>query len=85
VPTAAIQTGQSGRYVFVVKGDHTVESRPVSADMTVNDETVIEKGLTPGETVVTDGQLQLVPGAKVEIRDHAGANPKPVPDVGVKQ
>jgi multidrug efflux system membrane fusion protein len=76
VPTAAVQTGQEGQYVFVVKNDNTVESRPVSAGMAVNDETLIEKGLTPGETVVTDGQMQLVPGAKVEIRNNAGAGPK---------
>ncbi len=72
VPTAAVQTGQDGQYVFVVRSDGTAESRPITAGMTVNDETVIEKGLSPAETVVTDGQLQLVPGAKVEIKNGAG-------------
>lgn len=72
VPTAAVQTGQDGQYVFVVRSDGAAESRPITAGMTVNDETVIEKGLSPGETVVTDGQLQLVPGAKVEIKNGAG-------------
>ncbi|MHC1698176.1 MAG: efflux RND transporter periplasmic adaptor subunit [Geobacteraceae bacterium] len=65
VPVQAVQTGQEGLFVFVVKPDHTVEFRPVvTGDMT-NGETVIEKGLNGGETVVTDGQLQLTPGARV--------------------
>ena len=68
VPSQAVQTGQAGPYVFVVKPDRTVESRPVVVRRTLNEEVVIEEGLAPGETVVTDGQLQLVPGAKVEIK-----------------
>jgi multidrug efflux system membrane fusion protein len=69
VSTKAIQIGQQGQYVFVVRQDLTVESRPVVVDRAVNDETIIGKGLNPGETVVIDGQLQLVPGAKVEIKN----------------
>jgi len=65
VPTEAIQTGQQGQYVFVVKPDQTVESRPVSTGETLEHETVIEEGVSAGETVVTDGQLRLVPGTKV--------------------
>lgn len=84
VPTAAVQTGQGGQYVFVVKADNTVESRPVSAGMAVKDETVIEKGLSPGEMVVTDGQLQLIPGARVEIKNNAGAGLKAAPAAGVR-
>ena len=76
VPTEAIQTGQQGQYVFVVKPDHTVESRPVVVRRTYEHESVIEKGLQPGETVVTDGQLRLTPGAKVEIQ-NAVQSPKP--------
>lgn len=68
VPSQAVQTGQAGEYVFVVKSDLTVESRPVVASGTFNGEAVIDKGLNPGETVVTDGQLRLVPGARVEIK-----------------
>jgi len=67
VPSQAIQTGQVGQYVFVVKPDLTVESRPVEAGRTVNNETVVQKGLQADERVVTDGQLRLYPGAKVEI------------------
>jgi multidrug efflux system membrane fusion protein len=68
VPSQAIQTGQEGQYVFVVKPDLTVESRPVVLGLILKNETVIQKGLNPGENVVTDGQLHLYPGAKVEIK-----------------
>jgi len=66
IPSHAIQTGQTGQYVFVVKGD-VAEIRPVTASIAYEDMTVIEKGLEPGEVVVTDGQMRLMPGAKVEI------------------
>ena len=72
VPTQAVQTGQSGQYVFVVKNDLTVESRPVSVSRTYESLTVVAKGLQPGERVVTDGQLRLSPGAKVEIKSSEG-------------
>ena len=68
VPSQAVQTGQSGQYVFVIKNDLTVESRPIIVGRSLDGETVIEKGLQSGEKVVTDGQLRLVPGAKVEIK-----------------
>ena len=68
VPSQSIQTGQKGQYVFVIKNDLTVEDRPVIVGRTLNSETVIDKGLQSGERVVTDGQLRLVPGAKVEIK-----------------
>ncbi len=67
-PSQAVQTGQSGQYVFVVKADKTVESRPVVTGRTFEGETIVEKGLRPGETVVTDGQLRLVPGSRVEVK-----------------
>jgi len=69
-PSQAVQTGQQGQYAFVVKDDHTVDLRPVAAGLTVGGETVIEKGLQPGETVVTDGQLMLYPGARVEVKSE---------------
>lgn len=68
VPSQAVQTGQSGEYVFVVKPDMTVESRSVTVGRTVGSLSVITKGLQSGEEVVTDGQLRLSPGTKVEIR-----------------
>lgn len=72
VPTPAVQTGQKGQYVFVVKSDLTVESRPVVTGETMGGETVVEKGVQAGERVVTDGQLRLVPGARVEIKEGLG-------------
>lgn len=68
-PSQAIQSGQSGPYAFVVKTDSTAEMRPVVVARNTNGEAVIEKGLAPGETVVTDGQLSLIPGAKVSIKE----------------
>ena len=69
-PSQAVQTGQQGQYAFVVKDDHTVDLRPVVSSLTVGGETVIEKGLQPGDTVVTDGQLMLYPGARVEVKSE---------------
>lgn len=68
IPAPAVQTGQRGQYVFVVRDDQTVESRPVQVAFTLDTEAVIDDGLQPGERVVTDGQLRLVPGARVEPR-----------------
>ena len=74
VPTAALQSGQSGPFVFVIKPDLTAEPRPVVVGQESGGESIVEKGLTAGERVVTDGQLRLVPGATVEPR---AATPAP--------
>ena len=66
VPSQAVQTGQDKSFVYVVKADSTVEMRTVKIGTTINNMTLIEDGLKPGEQVVTDGQLRLVPGAKVQ-------------------
>ena len=71
-PAAAVQTSQQGQYVFVIKADQTVELRPVKVERMDEVEAVIASGLAAGETVVTDGQLRLVPGAKVEIKQGVG-------------
>jgi len=68
VPSQAIQPGQQGPYVFVVKPDQTVESRLVTPGARLGAETIVDKGLKPAERVVTDGQLRLVPGARIEAR-----------------
>jgi multidrug efflux system membrane fusion protein len=68
VPSQAIQTGQSGQYVFIVKPDLTVEMRPVVTGSALQGETVILKGIQAGERVVTDGQMRLTPGAKVTVK-----------------
>ena len=74
VPSQAIQTGQKGQYVFVIKNDLTVEDRPLLVGRTLNNETIIEKGLQAGEKIVTDGQLRLVPGAKVQLKEKTGGS-----------
>lgn len=66
-PIGAVQNGQQGTYAYVVRPDRTVESRPVTVARSVVDGLVIARGLTAGETVVTDGQLRLSPGVKVEV------------------
>src|SRR6202167_410099 len=66
VPSEAVQDGQHGQFVFVVKSDQTVESRPVTVARTIGRKAVIAKGVAPGEIVVTDGQLLLFPGAKIK-------------------
>lgn len=72
VPSQAIQTGQQGQYLFVVKPDLTVEARPVAAGQAIGGETIVEKGVQAGEQVVTDGHLRLVPGARVEAKQGTG-------------
>lgn len=74
VPSQAIQTGQQGQYAFVVKGDLTVEQRPVETERVFEGQTVVTKGLDAGERVVTDGQLRLAPGVKVEIKAAPGTS-----------
>lgn len=65
VPEQAVQLGQNGPFVYVVKEGDTVEARRVGIDRTVDGQAVIGKGLVAGERVVTDGQLRLFPGASV--------------------
>ncbi len=79
VPVPAVQTGQSGHYCYVVKTDQTVEARTVVTGEIANSEVVIVKGLRAGETVVTDGQLQLGQGAPVRIKTGKAASAVPRP------
>ena len=77
VPSVAVQLGQKGQYVFVVKPDKTVEVRWVTVDdRIVGNETVIKQGVKPGEQVVTDGQFNLVPGARVEVKQEGSKGGK---------
>ena len=71
VPSVAIQVGQQGSYVFIAKPDHTVDLRPVVVARTNGAESVVENGIQEGETVVTDGQLRLVPGSRITERSAA--------------
>jgi multidrug efflux system membrane fusion protein len=67
VPSQAVQTGQKGQYLFVVSGD-TAELRPVRIGGTHQELTVVEEGVRPGESVIVDGQMRVVPGGKVSLK-----------------
>jgi membrane fusion protein, multidrug efflux system len=69
VPSEAIQVGQEGQHVFVIKPDNSVEVRPVVVARTDEGEAVIAKGLQAGEQIVREGQFLLGPGSRIEIRD----------------
>jgi multidrug efflux system membrane fusion protein len=69
-----VQTGRNGEVVYVVKSDSTVEERPVKVARTFEGDSVISSGIHPGETVVTDGQLRLIPGIKVQVTKSAGGS-----------
>ncbi len=73
VPTQAIQVSQQGQYVFVIHKNNIVETRPIVSNYSYDHESLIEKGVSPGEMVVTDGQLELVDGSKVEIKNKLDA------------
>jgi multidrug efflux system membrane fusion protein len=77
VPSQALQTGQKGQFVFVVAPDATAGIRLVVAGPVSGGMTVIEKGLQPGEQVVIDGQMRVVPGGKVEVRPPADGGAMP--------
>ncbi|MEZ5319745.1 MAG: efflux RND transporter periplasmic adaptor subunit [Vicinamibacterales bacterium] len=68
VPSAAVLPGQQGQYLYVVGGDGTVEARTVTVAWTDGADSVIQQGVAAGDTVVTDGQLRLTPGARVAPR-----------------
>jgi len=72
VPNEAVQTGQNGSFVYVVKPDRTVDSRTVTTGARVDKDLVILSGLEPGETVVTEGQLRLAPGSRIAVRGGRG-------------
>lgn len=67
VPVSAVLSGQNGPYVYVANSQGRAENRNVVTGITSGGVTVIQKGVRPGETVITDGQLDLYPGAKIRI------------------
>ncbi len=69
VPAEAVQNGQQGQFVYVVKADNHVEPRVVTVSRAFGRKMMIDKGVAPGDTVVTDGQLRLFPGAQVRAVD----------------
>jgi membrane fusion protein, multidrug efflux system len=68
IPSEAVQVGQQGSFVYAVKADQSVEPRPVTVGQTTLGKVVIEKGVVAGETIVTDGQSRLFPGAKISTK-----------------
>jgi multidrug efflux system membrane fusion protein len=82
VPSQAVQTGQDGQFVFVLKADQTVEQRPVTTGVTAAQDVQVTKGLQPGETVVVEGQLRLEPGTKVQRADPRTGEASPNPGRG---
>jgi multidrug efflux system membrane fusion protein len=79
VPSQAVQTGQDGAFVFVVERDMSAKARPVVVGDSLDGQTVIKSGIKAGETVVTDGQLRLFPGAKVKIKSGLDQPAQQVP------
>jgi membrane fusion protein, multidrug efflux system len=77
VPTAAVQTGEQGNYVFVLKPDGTVDQRPISVEREAGDETVVQDGLKRGDIVVTDGQPRLTAGTRVSVKSGPGESDGP--------
>jgi membrane fusion protein, multidrug efflux system len=78
VPSTAVQNSQNGSTVYILKPDRTVDLRPVKVLRTAGDNTLLADGLKAGETVITDGQIRLLPGMKAEPRTLTGATPEPV-------
>lgn len=68
VDSRAVQTGPNGRYVYIVRADQTIEARPVRLAVLEEGESIVAEGLQGGETVVIDGQLKVIPNAKVRTR-----------------
>jgi multidrug efflux system membrane fusion protein len=78
VPAEAVQSGQTGLFAYVVKADQKVEPRTVKTGRSFEGKIIIEEGVAPGETVVTDGHMRLAPGSKIQVVP-------PVKPVGVER
>jgi membrane fusion protein, multidrug efflux system len=82
IPAHAVQTGQTGPYVYIVGSEQRAELRPVTIGEASGDSVVVESGITPGELVVTDGQVRLAPGLPVVVKSSAGDEPSAGADRG---
>ncbi len=91
VPSAAVQRGPNFMFVYVVKADEKVEQRTVTVGPSEGTETIIEKGVQPGEIVVTDGIDKLQPGTQISTREteekkpHGNGTPAPAENHGRKK
>ncbi len=74
VPANALQVSQAGQYVYVVKADQTAEMRMVTVERLAGADAVIAKGLEPGEVIVTEGQLRVLPGRPVEVKSSGAGD-----------
>lgn len=74
VPTVAVQRGPQGTYVYVIDANKTAQMKPVTVEQSEDDVTIVVQGIEPGDIVITDGQSQLRPGAKVSTRESAREN-----------
>jgi multidrug efflux system membrane fusion protein len=79
VPSAAIQAGPNGPYVFLIRPDSTAELRLVQINRTLNDRTVVADGLVAGDRVVVDGQMRLGNGTRVTVQGATPPKPQPTP------
>ena len=78
IPSQAIQNGQQGQFVYVIKEDSTVEARVITtSEAQQAGQVIVQKGLAVGERIVTDGQLRLVPGSKVQVKQAAAESAAP--------
>ncbi|HEY9806864.1 MAG TPA: hypothetical protein V6D04_09860, partial [Candidatus Obscuribacterales bacterium] len=73
VPAAAVQAGQEGQFIYVIKPNHQVAVQPVTVGQTIANQTVIKSGVQAGDRVVVDGQFNLTPGATVQEKQQGGA------------
>jgi len=77
VPAAAVVTGQDGTFIYVITAEGKAEKRPVKVNRTLGEQAVLDDGIKPGEMVVTDGQVKLMPGARVTVRGGAAEQGRP--------
>jgi membrane fusion protein, multidrug efflux system len=84
IPTQAMQTGQDGTYVYVVADNRTAEVRPITVGLRRESELVVDKGLSEGEIVVTQGQLRLAPGSPVIVPGENGGHGAALTGGGIK-
>lgn len=77
VPSDAVQMGQNGHYLYAVKPDMTIEKRNAAVERNDETDAVLKSGAAEGETVVTDGHIKLVPGARIRPVDKNPGAEKP--------
>jgi len=77
IPNQAMQTGQDGNYVYLINADHVAEVRPITVGLRRETELVVDKGLSEGDTIVTQGQLRLAPGSRVVLPGENGGRRSP--------